>query len=121
MRAKADAGKKGSMSFLERIRKRWGVSAWGVVAILLAFSLAGSTVVRLRAPILGLILPEDAPTWLHWVTYILLIMPLYQTCLLVYGGVLGQFRFFWEREKKTGRWILGKILKKSQPRADLTA
>lgn len=88
-----------------RVKSRWGVSTWGAVAILLAFSLAGSTVLRITRPVLHLILPKDAPHWLWWTARIVIIVPVYQVLLLGYGTILGQFRFFWEKEKKMAGWI----------------
>ena len=87
------------------MKSRWGVSTWGVVAILLAFSLAGSTVVRITGPILDFVLPDDVPRWLWWTARILIIVPVYQVLLLGYGTILGQFRFFWEKEKKMAGWL----------------
>jgi hypothetical protein len=34
------------------------------------------------------------------VLYLLVIFPLYQVLLLVYGALFGQFRFFWKKEKQ---------------------
>jgi len=31
---------------------------------------------------------------------------IYQVFLMAWGTVAGEFRFFWEKEKKLGRWIL---------------
>lgn len=87
------------------MQSRYGVSAWGVVAILLAFSLAGFSVLKVTRPILDFILPEDVPRWLWWTARILIIVPVYQVLLLMYGTLLGQFRFFWEKEKKMASWI----------------
>jgi len=88
-----------------RMKARWGVSTWGVIAILLAFSLAGSTVLKITGPILDFILPDDIPRWLWWTARILIIVPVYQVLLLGYGTLLGQFRFFWEKEKKMAGWF----------------
>jgi hypothetical protein len=88
-----------------RMKSRWGVSTWGVIAILLAFSLAGSTVLRITRPILNFILPEDVPRWLWWTARIMIIVPVYQVLLLGYGTILGQFRFFWAKEKKMAGWL----------------
>ncbi len=76
-----------------------------VIAILLTFSLAGMTVVRLKSPVLGLILPDGTPAWLRWPVYVVVIMPIYQVVLIVYGTLLWQFRFFWSKEKAIIRWI----------------
>ena len=88
------------------MKARWGVSTWGVIAILLAFSLAGSSVLRLTGPILDFVLPEDTPKWLWWTARIVIIVPVYQVLLLMFGTVLGQFRFFWEKERKMAQWFV---------------
>ena len=93
------------VSTFDRLRARWGVGLWGTIAILLAFSLAGITVVRLRQPVLAFLLPSDAPSWLSWLVYLVIIFPMYQTLLLGYGALLGQFDFFWSRLKAVGRFL----------------
>ena len=77
--------------------------------MMMAFSLGGMTVVRLRQPLVSLILPDHAPGWVWWMTYIVLIVPMYQICLVFYGAILGQFRFFWEKEKKIILWLVGRF------------
>ena len=96
------------MGFVERMKKRWGVGVWGVIAILIAFSLAGMTVVRLKTPLLALLLPEDSPGWLRWTVYIIVIMPIYQVVLLAWGTLLGQFNFFWDKMKRIGQLLAGR-------------
>ena len=91
--------------WIERMRRKWGVGPWGVLAILLAFSLAGSSVLYLARPILDYMIP-DAPTWVWVLAYLLVIFPLYQILLLAYGTLLGQFGFFWKKEKQLGRLLL---------------
>ena len=54
------------MKMFDYLKQRWGVGPWAVLAILTAFALTGLTVVRLKGPVLGLILPDAAPTWLKW-------------------------------------------------------
>lgn len=69
------------------------------------FSLAGATIVRLKAPILGAILPQGAPRWERTVTYLFVMVPIYQVLLMIYGTVLGQFSFFWSKEKAMARFL----------------
>jgi hypothetical protein len=95
------------MGIVEHLKHKWGVGVWGFIAILLAFSLAGATVVRLKKPIMGLLIPDDAPGWISWVVYLLFIMPLYHVLLLAYGALLGQFDFFWHKFKAVGRRLAG--------------
>lgn len=91
--------------FAERLRARWGVGPWASLAILLAFALAGMTTLRLKDPILGLLLPEDTPGWARWLVYLVIIVPVYQLLLLGYGALLGQGRFFWSKLKAIGRHV----------------
>jgi hypothetical protein len=95
------------VNVLERMKTRWGVGPWGVVAILLAFSLAGMTVIELKKPVLSVLLPDDAPDWVRWSVYILVVLPLYQVVLLIYGTLLGQFRFFWRKLQWMRRTLFG--------------
>lgn len=97
------------MNVFDRMKARWGVGFWGMVAILLAFSLAGLTTVRLKGPIVAVILSEAAPGWLQWVVYLLIMLPIYQLLLLGYGTLLGQFHFFWSKLKAVWRLLGGRV------------
>jgi len=91
-----------NVSFLKRLKSKWGLkNLFQVVMILIVFSLTGMTVVFIR-PIIFSWFHYDAqtPFWIKTITYILLIFPMYQILILVYGTILGQFSFFWEKEKK---------------------
>ncbi|MCG8307771.1 MAG: hypothetical protein MI975_10315 [Cytophagales bacterium] len=91
-----------SHSFLERLKKKWGLkNLFQVIIILIVFSLTGMTVVVIRPVIFSWFgFNEQTPFWLKTITYILLIFPMYQILILVYGTLFGQFAFFWEKEKK---------------------
>jgi hypothetical protein len=91
-----------SNTFIQRLKQKWGVeSALQVLLILIVFSLAGSTAVMLRKSFFSLI-GFDANTafWMKTVVYILFLFPTYQVLLLIYGTLLGQFKFFWAKERK---------------------
>lgn len=102
------------MGITQKMKERWGVGVWGVIAILLAFSLAGMTVVRIKNPVLGLLLPAHSPGWLRVTVYILVVMPLYQISLLAWGTLFGQFNFFWSKLKRLGRLLSGRA--RTRPR-----
>jgi len=85
--------------------EKWGVSGFGVFAILLAFALAGMSCLRLSHPLMDAIVPHDAPSWLWWTIRIVVILPLYEALLLAYGTLLGQRRFFWAKQKGLLRLI----------------
>ncbi len=92
-----DKQKKG---FLRKLQDRWGVSASRVLIILLVFALTGTTVLFIKTPILDVIVGENEKNWVHSTIYFILILPIYNILLLVYGALFGQFRFFWNFEKK---------------------
>lgn len=99
------------MKFIGKLKQKWGVGNWDFVAIMIAFSLAGMSIVRFRKLILDAILPDDLPIWLYLIIYIPIAVPIYQILLLFYGTILGQFRFFWEKEKKILAFI-GRMIPK---------
>ncbi len=96
---------------LTRLQEKWGLeSLLQVIAVLIVFSLAGSSVVFLRKTFFGFLgFDEHTAMWLKTITYILFVFPAYQVLLLTYGFIFGQFSFFWEKEKKMGKWIAGKF------------
>lgn len=97
----------GRTGFMERLRTKWGVDSYlQVVAILLVFSLTGMTVVMLRKTLFTWLgYDEHTAFWLKTVTYLAFIFPAYQILILVYGAIFGQFRFFWQKQKRLGRAI----------------
>ena len=73
-----------------------------LIVILVVFSVTGSTAVYVAGPVLDFvgINSESIPTWAFWPLRILVIFPIYQCLLIVVGTLAGQFRYFWEFEKK---------------------
>ncbi|EIM74079.1 hypothetical protein A3SI_16657 [Nitritalea halalkaliphila LW7] len=95
--------------FMTRLKEKWGLkSMWQVVLILLVFALTGTTVLLIKQPLLQF-LGVDMSQGGAWKTvlYLLFVLPLYQLILLFYGALLGQFSFFWEKEKALFRRIFG--------------
>ncbi|WP_460540731.1 DUF6787 family protein [Echinicola sediminis] len=91
-------------NYLKKLQQKWQLdSLWQVLLVLLAFACTGTTVLFIKQPIFDL-LGVDLHSGGFWktVVYLLLVLPLYQILLLMYGFLFGQFRFFWEKEKK---WI----------------
>jgi len=75
---------------------------------LLVFALTGTTVLLLKRPLFRA-LPEVimSNSWFH-VAYFILILPIYNIILLLYGALFGQFDFFWEFEKRMFQKLFGK-------------
>lgn len=105
-----------NQGFLQKLQKRWGVSATQVLIILIVFALTGTTILFIKTPILDFIIGEHEKNWIHSLIYFVLILPLYNIFLLIYGAIFGQFKFFWEYEKKFFKRIYsGKKRTKTNP------
>lgn len=97
------------------MQQKWGVKGpLQVILIFIVFGLTGSSVVAIKKPLFAILGVTDAePVWLKTVLYLIFIFPLYQSLLLVYGFLFGQFNFFWEKEKKLFRNIARPFRKKT--------
>ena len=100
--------------FIEKLKKKWGInSTLDVVLILVVFSLAGSSILFVKRPVFHFFDLNESHVAIKTVIYLLIVFPCYQIFLLIYGAILGQFNFFWDKEKKLGRWIINLLSKKS--------
>ena len=90
--------------------KKWGISSvWQCILICVVFSLAGMMIVHERSPLFHLVgITKETPLWIKVCVYIPLVFPMYQLNLLIFGFLLGQFPFFWEKEKRLVRFLAGK-------------
>ncbi len=96
--------------FLKRLQIKWKLdSLLQVVLVLVVFACTGFTILFIKNPILNFFGVErgGGQGFLNTVLYLLLVLPLYQIILLIYGFIFGQFSFFWEKEKQ----IFGRISK----------
>lgn len=88
-----------SPEWIENLRSKWKLeNAWQVIVVLLVFACTGITIMLLKRPVLKWFNTENTTTFT--VAYYLLILPVYNVILLAYGFIFGQFRFFWEFEKR---------------------
>ena len=102
------------IKFFERCKKKWGIeSTVDIILILAVFSLAGMSIIFVRKPVFSILGINDANFAIQTATYLIIVFPCYQAFLLIYGALLGQFKFFWDKEKKLGRWIISLVSKKS--------
>ena len=88
---------------MEKLKERWGISSnFQVVVILVVFAVTGSSAAKLAAPLTSLLGldPNNVSGWIYWPIRVLLIFPIYQVLLVAFGWLFGQFRFFWNFEKK---------------------
>ena len=92
----------------KKLEHKWVTDyRWEMIAIFLVFALTGTSSVRIAKPILEWVgftrtlFPEGfLGGFLYWMIRIIIILPLYQVLLIIFGTLFGQFKFFWEFEKK---------------------
>ncbi|MCH8534089.1 MAG: diacylglyceryl transferase [Flavobacteriaceae bacterium] len=93
---------------MSKLKERWGITSnFQLVIIFIVFGITGSSSVYVGAPILELlsITKENLPDHflgisLYYFLRIVIIFPIYQILLVAFGFLFGQFKFFWDFEKK---------------------
>ncbi len=97
------------MSFLEKLKVRWGVkNNWQVLVIFLVFALTGFSAMYVKVPIYAFLgITPETPLLTRIGVWLATVFPAYQVLLLFYGFLLGQFTFFWNFEKRMFGRIFG--------------
>lgn len=88
-------------NFIERLQKKWQLkSIFQTMMVLIVFAFTGSTVLFLKPFIFEWIGLDHLSMPVKILMYIVLVMPLYQILILIYGFLFGQFAFFlrWEKQ-----------------------
>jgi len=98
-----------------RLKEKWGINSnWDLFLINVVFALAGMSIVWVRKPIFALCgIQPETPFVLKFFLWLLVVFPTYQLGLIVYGTLLGQFSFFWKKEKQLFRFLF-RIKKKEE-------
>jgi len=105
---------------MEKLKKRWGIdSTFQFIIICIVFSITGSASVYVAKPFLEWVGMQRAnfpnvwwSGWVYWTLRLLRIFTFYQILLILFGWLFGQFRFFWNFEKKMlNRMGLGFLFK----------
>ena len=86
--------------WFQKLQRRWGVSSARVIIILIVFALTGFTIMFLKRPVVAFFIGDGEQSLIFSILYYLLILPIYNIFLLIYGFLLGQFEFFWDFEKR---------------------
>ena len=93
----------------EKLKERWQLkSGWQVLLVLITFACTGFSVLFLKGPLYALAgIDAQTPLWWRSLYYCLTVLPVYQVLLLAWGFLFGQFRFFWNFEKRLFGRIFG--------------
>ncbi|GAL64677.1 DUF6787 family protein [Algibacter lectus] len=96
------------LKIFEKLEKKWEVAyRWELISIFLVFASTGSSSVFVSRPLIKLmgINRDNLPTFAYWFLYIVIGFIFYQILLVLIGWIFGQYKFFWNFEKKMLRRI----------------
>ncbi|HKX86801.1 MAG TPA: DUF6787 family protein [Flavobacterium sp.] len=88
---------------MNKLKQRWGITSnWQLTIIFVVFAITGSSSVMVSKPILDFfgITRDSMPYFIYIILKIVIVLPVYQVLLVGFGFLFGQFKFFWEFEKK---------------------
>lgn len=69
--------------------------------VFIVFGITGSMSVVLAKPILLFFFSETIQNnSFYWLFRIIIIFPIYQVLLIIVGTIFGEFKYFWEMERK---------------------
>lgn len=87
----------------DKFKIKWNIkSNWQLTIIFIVFSVTGSAAMIVRKFVFEWIgITSETSLWLKIPLYILILIPAYQILLIVVGTVFGQYRFFYEFQKKS--------------------
>ena len=87
----------------KKLENKWVVEyKWELIRIFIVFAITGTSSLFVGKPIIKLlgITKENLNIVVYWVLYIIIGLIFYQILLVCIGWLFGQFKFFWEFEKK---------------------
>jgi len=88
---------------MKKLKEKWGITSnFQLIVIFIVFAITGSSSLVVTQPLLDMIGFKKGimSAWLYIPLKLILIFPVYQVLLIVIGAIFGQFKFFWNIEKK---------------------
>ena len=102
---------------MEKLKQRWGITSnWQILIILFVFSITGSSSLFVAKPIIKAlgITKENLHIIIYWILYVIIGFIFYQIMLVLFGWFFGQYKFFWNFEKKMLKRLgLGSLFKEN--------
>ena len=92
-----------TLFLFKKLEKKWILTyRWEMIRVFIVFAITGSFSVFLGRPFIKLIgiTKDNLSPVLYWILFIFIAMVFYQILLVGIGWLLGQFKFFWNFEKK---------------------
>ena len=91
------------MKWFNNLKTKWGIqSNIQIILILIVFAITGSLSLVVSDPMLQFIglSKESVNPWIFIPLRLIIVFPVYQVLILIIGFLFGQFKFFWQFEKK---------------------
>jgi hypothetical protein len=88
---------------MKKLKEKWEITSnFQLIIIFFVFSVTGSLSLWVAKPLLDFIGLDKTTlsSWVFWPIRILIIFPIYQILIVLVGALFGQFKFFWNFEKK---------------------
>lgn len=85
------------------LEKKWILEyKWEMIRVFMVFAFTGTSSLYIGKPVMKLlgITKENLNSTLYWFLFIIIGLIFYQILLIAFGWLFGQFKFFWEFEKK---------------------
>ncbi len=85
------------------LEKKWVLDyRWEMIRVFMVFAVTGSSSLYVGKPIIKIlgIAKENLNIVIYWALYIIIGLIFYQILLVFFGWLFGQFKFFWNFEKK---------------------
>ncbi|MGB0980660.1 MAG: DUF6787 family protein [Winogradskyella sp.] len=87
----------------KKLEKKWVLDyKWEMIRVFMVFAITGSSSLFVGRPIIKAIgiTKENLNPLLYWILFLSIGLIFYQILLVAFGWLFGQFKFFWEFEKK---------------------
>ena len=108
------ASLKFTLFLFKKLEKKWILDAkWEMIRVFIVFAITGSSSMLVGRPIIEMIgiTKENLNPILYWVLFIIIGLIFYQILLVTFGWLFGQYKFFWNFEKKMlRRFGLGRFV-----------
>ncbi|NRR92857.1 hypothetical protein HSX10_14885 [Winogradskyella undariae] len=92
-----------TLFIFKKLEKKWILDyKWEMIRVFMVFAFTGSSSLFVGRPIIRFIgiTKENLNIAIYWFLYIIIGLVFYQILLVTFGWLFGQFKFFWEFEKK---------------------
>ena len=92
-----------TLFIFKKLEKKWVLDyRWEMIRVFMVFAFTGTSSLFIGRPIIELMVltKENLNPILYWFLFIIIGLIFYQMLLVTFGWLFGQFKFFWEFEKK---------------------